>query len=146
MRLYFDVCCLNRPFDDQTQDRIHLEAEAVITILRRVETGDWRWLNSSVVLFEIHQTPNPERKNRLLTLCEAASEIIRLDDAMYALAERLKGVGFTSYDALHVACAQHAGVDIMLSTDHKVIKRAAHAGNLVTIRVENPWVWLQEVL
>jgi hypothetical protein len=26
-RIYLDVCCLNRPFDDQTQARIHLEAE-----------------------------------------------------------------------------------------------------------------------
>lgn len=26
--IYLDVCCLNRPFDDQTQERIFLEAEA----------------------------------------------------------------------------------------------------------------------
>lgn len=37
MRIYLDVCCLNRPFDDQTQDRIHLEAEAVLTILKYIE-------------------------------------------------------------------------------------------------------------
>ena len=30
MKIYLDVCCLNRPFDDQTQDRIHLESEAVV--------------------------------------------------------------------------------------------------------------------
>jgi len=38
MKIYLDVCCLNRPFDDQTQDRIHLEAESVMTILRHAET------------------------------------------------------------------------------------------------------------
>jgi hypothetical protein len=27
-RIYSDVCCLNRPFDDSSQDRIRLEAEA----------------------------------------------------------------------------------------------------------------------
>ncbi|MBE2197400.1 MAG: hypothetical protein IAE79_02240 [Anaerolinea sp.] len=27
MRVYLDVCCLNRPFDDQSQERIQLEAE-----------------------------------------------------------------------------------------------------------------------
>ena len=31
--VYLDVCCLNRPFDDQTQDRIRLESEAVLLIL-----------------------------------------------------------------------------------------------------------------
>lgn len=39
MKIYSDVCCLNRPFDNQLQDRIHLEAEAVITILRRFGIG-----------------------------------------------------------------------------------------------------------
>ena len=27
-RIYLDVCCLNRPFDDQSQDRVRLDAEA----------------------------------------------------------------------------------------------------------------------
>ena len=33
MKLYLDTCCYNRPFDDQTQERIHLESEAILTIL-----------------------------------------------------------------------------------------------------------------
>jgi len=36
MRIYLDVCCLNRPFDDQTQERIHLESEAVLIILSNI--------------------------------------------------------------------------------------------------------------
>ena len=34
-KIYFDTCCLNRPFDDQTQTRIRLEAEAVLAILMK---------------------------------------------------------------------------------------------------------------
>lgn len=26
MTVYLDNCCYNRPFDDQTQERIHLES------------------------------------------------------------------------------------------------------------------------
>ncbi len=33
MKIYLDNCCYNRPFDDQTQDRIHIESEAVLVIL-----------------------------------------------------------------------------------------------------------------
>lgn len=40
--VYLDVCCFNRPYDDQTQDRVRLEAEAVLLILRRIEAGEWR--------------------------------------------------------------------------------------------------------
>ena len=35
--IYLDVCCLNRPFDDQSQPRIHLESEAILTILAQCE-------------------------------------------------------------------------------------------------------------
>ena len=32
MKIYLDNCCFNRPFDDQTQERIHLESEAILMI------------------------------------------------------------------------------------------------------------------
>ncbi len=38
MKIYLDVCCFNRPFDDQTQEKIHLEAEAVFIILSSLST------------------------------------------------------------------------------------------------------------
>ena len=37
MKIYLDACCLNRPFDDQSQDRVRLEAEAILLILGRLE-------------------------------------------------------------------------------------------------------------
>jgi len=43
---------LNRPFDDQTHNRIHLEAEAVIIILTKLQEGQWQWISSQVVDFE----------------------------------------------------------------------------------------------
>lgn len=46
MRIYLDVCCLNRPFDDQTQIRIHLEAEAILSIIQSVDDGEWEWINN----------------------------------------------------------------------------------------------------
>lgn len=39
MRLYIDVSCFNRPFDDQGQERIRRETEAVFAVLRRIVEG-----------------------------------------------------------------------------------------------------------
>ena len=36
MKVYLDVSCLNRPFDDQSQARIALESQAVVLILEKV--------------------------------------------------------------------------------------------------------------
>jgi len=146
MKVYLDACCLNRPFDDQTQDRIHLESEAVLTVLKHVEAGDWEWIASSVVLFEIGETPNQERKRRVLKLCEKASASIGLNEEIRLLAESLKSYGFSTYDALHLACAKQAGVDVFLSTDDKLIKRAQRYSDFIVLNVRNPLSWLQEVL
>jgi len=40
-RIYLDACCLNRPFDDQTQLRIALETQAILAILSQCESG-WK--------------------------------------------------------------------------------------------------------
>jgi hypothetical protein len=42
-KIYLDTCCLNRPFDDQTQERIRLESEAMLAILSRIEKGEWEY-------------------------------------------------------------------------------------------------------
>ncbi len=57
-KIYLDTCCLNRPFDDQTQERVRLEAEAVLAILSRIEKGEWNWIGSDVLADEIEQTPD----------------------------------------------------------------------------------------
>ena len=52
-KIYFDTCCINRPFDDQTRIRVRLEAEAVLGILSRIENGEWEWVGSEVLMDEI---------------------------------------------------------------------------------------------
>jgi hypothetical protein len=59
--IYLDACCLNRPFDDQTIDRVRLESEAVLLILKRIESDEWEWVSSEVLEFEINQTPDSDR-------------------------------------------------------------------------------------
>ena len=39
MLIYLDLCCFNRPFDDQTQSRIRLETEAKLVIQQHVRDG-----------------------------------------------------------------------------------------------------------
>ena len=66
MKIYMDICCLNRPFDDQNQDRIHLEAESVLSILSFVEKGKWHLLNSDAILYEINKIPDTEGRSRFV--------------------------------------------------------------------------------
>jgi predicted nucleic acid-binding protein len=142
VRLYLDVCCLNRPFDDQTQDRIHLEAEAVLLIIKHIEAGEWGWLTSEVVNYEIQQTPNPERRAEVLLLATHADTETRLTEERIQRAKELETFGLKSYDALHLACAEAGNVDAFLTTDDKVIKKSQQPKVNIHIPVENPLEWL----
>ena len=121
MRIYLDVCCLNRPFDDQTQDRIHLEAEAVLSIIRHIEQNEWQWVSSDAVAYEIIKTPSKERQERLWSLESRATERIELTDTILQYAGAIQKLGFTTYDALHLAFALTAHVMYFLSTDDKLL-------------------------
>jgi hypothetical protein len=48
MRIYLDVCCINRPFDDQTEERIRMESEAVLAILKRC-LSEWTLIGSEAI-------------------------------------------------------------------------------------------------
>ncbi|GAB1538778.1 hypothetical protein NUACC21_14420 [Scytonema sp. NUACC21] len=53
--IYLDVCCLNRPFDDLTQTRICLEAEAILSILQHCERGEWQLVGSEVIDLDVQE-------------------------------------------------------------------------------------------
>ena len=62
MRIYFDACCLERPFDDQGIDRNRLEAEAVLTIMRHIFSGEWTMVSSEALELEIENTADAEKR------------------------------------------------------------------------------------
>ena len=69
-----------------------------------------------------------------------------LTDTAIARAQVLKAMGFRTYDALHLACAKHATVDVFLTTDGRVRRLATrHIGQL-QVRVTNPLDWLLEAI
>ena len=145
-RVYFDACCLNRPFDDQTQDRIRLESEAVLLIMSRFQDeSDSIWVGSDVLRYEADQIPDSERHRRVAALLGFAeeSQVARTETA--ARAQVLQGLGFKAVDALHIACAEQAGCDDLLTTDDRMLGAARRNSDQLHVRVRNPIDWVREV-
>ena len=146
IKVYLDTCCLNRPFDDQTQERLRLESEAVLAILSRIEKGEWDWIGSEILIDEIEQTPDTQRLSRTRLLSCFIQESVEIGDKEAKRAEELQKEGFQLFDALHIACAESAKVDVFLSTDDRLLKLAKKLSKLLRIRVENPLVWVEEMI
>ncbi len=124
---------------------MRLESEAVLTILRRVETGVWELAGGEVVDFETGRMVDLERRQRVHALAGLAATKLPVDHAAKARAQEWAGQGLKPIDALHLACAEGAGVDVFLTTDDQLLRVIRRTGR-ARIQVNNPLPWLNEVL
>jgi len=146
MKIYFDVCCLNRPFDDQTQDRIHLEAEAILTILNHSRTAGWNVAGSDIIDFEISKILDHDKRLMVKILSTMHDSYVKVDAGVEKRAIELKKVGLRPLDALHVACAEKTKAGVLLTTDDNLLNKAAKNKRILKVKVENPLRWVMEVL
>jgi hypothetical protein len=123
MLVYLDICCFNRPFDDQSQLRVRLEAEAKLSIQEKIRAGSIKLAWSYMVDFENTANPFEERSNAILKWRSLATKDTDASPDIIATAERLNHLGFGKKDSIHLACAIATGCDCFLTTDDGVLKR-----------------------
>ncbi len=144
MKIYLDNCCYNRPFDDQTQDRIHIESEAVLALLKACENGDITILSSPVVRMEIDKASDDDKRTKVLSLYSLANPEVPFSDTIKNRAEEIRSkLNIRLMDSLHVATAEAGKADAMLSTDDKLVKACSKMK--LDVRVMNPVTFLLEM-
>jgi predicted nucleic acid-binding protein len=140
-RIYLDACALLRLFDDRGQARIRAESLAVEDFFALVFQGKVRWVVSEVLEAEILQNPYSDERPGVLELLASSAERIILTDESFQRAEALENLGHGAFDALHLACAEQARVDGLLSTDDRFIRRVQRGLGNSAIKIENPVNW-----
>jgi len=136
---------LNRLTDDQSQSRIRNEAAAVDGILRLVGEGKVTWVSSTALEVEISRNPDRDRRHDVASLLVFANEVVVPRTHASERARFLQELGFGTFDALHLASAEQGRVDVLLTTDDDLMRRAGRHGSELRIRVQNPVSWYQEV-
>jgi len=144
MRIYFDACSLQRPLDDRSQPRIHIEAEAVLTVLRLIEAGRLDLLSSEALEFEVDRIPNQYRKVQMTEMLKLATEVIQLNDEIEALADSFIQAGIKPLDALHLASASSANTAYFCTCDDRLLRKGKNLKSLLT-RIVSPLELVAEV-
>ncbi len=132
MRIYLDTCSLQRPLDDRSQPRINIEAEAVLTLLRLVESGHLELLSSDAMVYEIDRIPNQYRKRQSHEMLKLASQFIELNAEIELQAEGFVAAGVKPMDALYLASASWAKADYFCTCDDKLLSRRKGLEDLAT--------------
>jgi predicted nucleic acid-binding protein len=140
--LYLDLNCFNRPFDDQSQDRIARETAAVFSVLQRIIDGIDHLAWSAVLEFENAQHPLVDRRTEIARWAQRAVAYVGISEQVPARAQALTEAGFGALDAAHVACAEVAACDCLLTCDDRLLRAARRVQ--LAMRVQNPAEYLEE--
>ena len=142
MLLYLDLNCCNRPFDDQNQLRIAGETEAVFAILQRIEDGADELAWSSVLTFENSQHPLEDRRDEIARWEQRARSNVAVTGSIVERSQELVGAGFHALDSMHLACAENAGCNRLLTCDDRLLRRASRVQLMV--EVQNPLDYVED--
>ena len=139
-KLYLDICCYNRPFDDQTQINIRLETEAKLHIQAGIRADDYSSIWS--YMHELENTANPyeEKRNAIAPWKDIAVEYCPSSDDILSVGQRIMAHGIKAKDALHLACAIESGCDYFITTDKGLTNKSVN-----NIIITNPIDFLRKM-
>ena len=135
MRLYLDMCCLQRPMDDQTHLRIHMESEAILGVLAWCEAEKAELLDSVALNYEVDHNPHPARRAFVHEALLTSKQTIQASHSVEQLARIYCNHGIKVLDALHLACAVEAQANYFCTCDDRFYRRAKQLDTKQTLVV-----------
>jgi hypothetical protein len=133
VRVYLDNCCFNRPFDDQRQTRVRLEAEAKLCIQEHIRSGTLELAWSYMLDFENAANPFEERWITISGWRQYALIDVAETATILQQAHTLVGLGLKAKDALHIACAVAGECPYFVTTDDEILKRGKAVQGITVI-------------
>ena len=146
MRLYFDICCYSRLYDDQTQVKIYMESEAILNIFNISKQKNDDIVGSPALDLEIDQIDNIEKREKIKYFYnQMITEKIDYTENVLARVKNLsEQTKIKTLDSFHLSFAENSKVDVLLTTDTKFEKACAKLD--LKIKVSNPLKYLLEVI
>ena len=144
MKIYLDLCAIQRPLDTPNQIRIILESEAVLGIIAICDNGQAELLSSEALLYEGEQSTLEIRKEHTFAVLSRAKTVIEVTEKEKIRATQLMFFRITPLDALHVALAKSGDADYYCTCDDRLIRNLKKVKDLM-VKVVNPIELVQEI-
>ena len=133
MRIYLDNCSFNRPFDDQRQTRVRLEAEAKLSIQEQIRGGALELAWSYILDFENAENPFEERRTTIDGWRQYATIDVEETAPILQQAQALAELGLRPKDSLHIECAIAGENAYFVTTDDDILKRGSDVQGIIVI-------------
>ena len=136
MRIYLDMCCFNRPYDDQSQLRISLESQAKLHIQELIKEAKLDLVTSYVLQYENSRNRDLSRRyaiERFVLAYRKENIDVAQDDTVSKIAESFMETGIKEKDAYHLSCAIIGDCEYFITTDDRILRHQTDK-----IRIINP--------
>lgn len=144
MKIYLDVCSIQRPLDTPSQVRIVLEADAVLGILAFCDSGQAELVSSEALVYEIGNNPLPIRREHGDAILAKAKRFVTVTDDVKEQARFFMKQGIKELDSLHLALAEKENADYFCTCDDRFLRNAKRIPNL-QVKVLSPIELIQEI-
>jgi hypothetical protein len=123
MRVYLDNCCYNRPFDDQEQMSVRLEAAAKLHIQAAIRAGIYDLVWSYMNEYENNDNPYDDRRESIQVWEQIALERCQPSERILYRGQEIQQQKIRQKDALNLACAVESGCAYFITTDKPLLKK-----------------------
>jgi predicted nucleic acid-binding protein len=144
VKIYLDLCAIQRPLDTANQVRIALEAEAVPGIIRFSDSAQVELLSSEALLYEGEQSGLPIRREHTRAVLAKAKSIVNVSETETTRAANLVTFGIKPIDALNLALAESGKADYFCTCDDRLLQHSKRVPDLM-VKVANPVELVQEI-
>jgi len=151
-KIYLDICSYNRPFDDQSQIKIHLETEAILYVQDGIRKKKYLMIWSYMLDYENSRNPYKAKRNAIALWKNIACDYCQSSiDVLSTGTNIMKNYSIKAKDSLHIACAIKNNCDYFITTDNKLIKKSSgHIAKIggdeksTSIKIINPIDFVRE--
>ena len=125
MLIYLDICCFNRPFDDQSDLIVRLQTEAKLYVQEMIRSGYLSLIWSAVMDMENAANPDSNRRATVGDWQKIGLIDVSVSNQVENVAVKLSQIGIKPMDTLHVACSIEAKAEYFLTTDKALLRKMA---------------------
>ena len=135
LKIYLDMCCYNRPYDDQSQLKVFMETQSKLYIQNLIKDKRLELVTSYMLRYECSNNPFEMRRNTILDFIHKNTFAYVGEERktnIEAKAVEIMQTGVKFKDACHVASAIYAGCSYFISTDMRLLKYHTREIKMVT--------------
>ena len=123
-KIYLDICCFNRPYDDQMQLKIEIETKAKLFIQNLVTENVLELAWSYMLDYENSKNIYTQKSLAIQKWQELAVLDVDETPSIMKTSAEIQKAGIKNADSIHLACAIFAECDYFITVDTRLLKFA----------------------